>query len=226
MSARQILPSSRPVISPSLLSSDFARLAEEISAVEEGGADLLHVDVMDGHFVPNLTIGLPVIRAINKYASKPLDVHLMITNAEQYLQEYKDAGADILTVHQEACTHLHRTLTAIRDLGMAAGVSINPATPVSTLSEIIRECDLVLVMSVNPGFGGQSFIEHTHSKLRELRSLIAESGSSAVIEVDGGVTKDNAAAIVDSGADVLVSGSAIFGADNYRDYINAMKGVQ
>lgn len=219
------LPKRRPLIAPSILSSDFARLAEEIAAVEDAGADLLHVDVMDGHFVPNLTLGPPVIASAKKYARVPMDVHLMITNAEQYIGHYADAGADILTVHQEACTHLHRAVHAIKDRGMKAGVSLNPATPVSTLADILPEVNLVLIMSVNPGFGGQSFIEHSHKKIRELRAFAETLGCSDLsIEVDGGVNAENAPKLVESGVDILVSGSAIFSSGDYKNYIAKLRG--
>jgi ribulose-phosphate 3-epimerase len=219
-----IIPGKRPLIAPSLLSSDFVRLADEIAAIEEAGADLLHIDVMDGHFVPNLTIGPPVIRAINKCAGVPLDVHLMITNPEVYIEEYAHAGADILTVHQEACIHLHRTVNEIRAKGMLAGVSLNPSTPVSVLEDIIKSVDMVLLMSVNPGFGGQSFIERTYHKVEQLRAMAdRQDCPDLLIEVDGGVDAQNASTLVSKGVDILVSGSAVFSSGNYKDYIQSMR---
>jgi ribulose-phosphate 3-epimerase len=200
------------LIAPSLLSADFGRLADAIAQVERGGADLLHVDVMDGHFVPNITIGPVVVRAIRKAASVPLDVHLMIEDPDRYLDAFADAGASRISVHAEVLPHLHRTVHAIKALGVKAGVAINPSTPVGVLEDIIGDLDHVLVMSVNPGFGGQTFIPHSESKLRAVRQLLARVGSSAPIEVDGGVDHGNAARIVAAGADILVAGSAIFAA--------------
>ena len=200
------------LIAPSLLSADFGRLADEIAQVERGGADLLHVDVMDGHFVPNITIGPVVVRAIRKAASVPLDVHLMIEDPDRYLDAFADAGAARISVHAEVLPHMHRTVHAIKALGVKAGVAINPSTPVGVLEDIAGDLDHVLVMSVNPGFGGQTFIPHSESKLRAVRQLLARVGSSAPIEVDGGVDHGNAARIVAAGADILVAGSAIFAA--------------
>ena len=200
------------LIAPSLLSADFGRLADEIAQAERGGADLLHVDVMDGHFVPNITIGPVVVRAIRKAASVPLDVHLMIEDPDRYLDAFADAGAARISVHAEVLPHMHRTVHAIKALGVKAGVAINPSTPVGVLEDIAGDLDHVLVMSVNPGFGGQTFIPHSESKLRAVRQLLARVGSSAPIEVDGGVDHGNAARIVAAGADILVAGSAIFAA--------------
>lgn len=198
-------------IAPSILSADFAALGEAIQAVERGGADLIHVDVMDGHFVPNLTIGPPVVRALRRVASVPLDVHLMIEAPDRYLDAFAQAGARILTVHVEAVPHLHRTIAAIKGLGMQAGVALNPATPVGVLEDIAAELDLVLVMSVNPGFGGQSFIPHSVEKIRRLKALLNRVRSHAVIEVDGGIDDTTAGRVVEAGAEILVAGQAIFG---------------
>ncbi len=214
-------------ISPSILSADFARLGEEVRAVEEAGADFIHLDVMDGHFVPNLTIGPAIVEAVNGATSLPLDVHLMVTNPENYLDEFAAAGADYLTVHVEAQVHLHRTMTRIRELGMKAGVSLNPATPVSALEEILPLSDLILVMSVNPGFGGQGFIPSSLAKIRAIRKKIDDCGCGALIEVDGGIKTDNAAAVREAGADVLVSGSGVFGKgrDRYGETISLLRGT-
>lgn len=219
------LPTHRPLIAPSLLSCDFARIGDEVAALEHAGADLLHVDVMDGRFVPNLTIGPPVISAIDSVTNIPLDVHLMIVEPDRYLAAFQKAGASILTVHAEACTHLHRTLTAIRELGMFPGVSINPATPVHVLEEILPLADLVLVMSVNPGFGGQAFIASSVRKVKALRDMCtAIDREGMLIEVDGGVSVENAAALKDAGANVLVSGSALFRSGRYASYIAELRG--
>jgi ribulose-phosphate 3-epimerase len=198
-------------IAPSILASDFARLADEIRAVESGGADWIHLDVMDGHFVPNITIGPPVVRAVRACTDLPLDVHLMIEHPDRYLEAFANAGADILTVHQEACVHLHRTLQRIRELGVKAGVALNPATPLVTVEEVVPMVDLLLVMSVNPGFGGQSYIEATTDRLRRARALLDEIAPQAELEVDGGVEASNAGLIVSAGASVLVAGSAVYG---------------
>jgi ribulose-phosphate 3-epimerase len=198
-------------IAASILSADFARLGEEIAAVERGGADLIHVDIMDGHFVPNLTMGPPVVRSIRKVAKVPLDVHLMIEEPDRFLDAFVEAGASMISVHVEVLPHLHRTIQAIKALGAQAGVAINPSTPVGALEEIAPDVDHVLVMSVNPGFGGQTFIPRSESKIRAIRSLLAREGSRAVIEVDGGVDRTNAARLVDAGATILVAGNSIFG---------------
>jgi ribulose-phosphate 3-epimerase len=198
-------------IAASILSADFAKLGEEIAAVQRGGADLIHVDIMDGHFVPNLTMGPPVVRSIRKVAKVPLDVHLMIEEPDRYLDAFVEAGASMISVHVEVLPHLHRTIQAIKALGARAGVAINPATPVGTLEEIAPDLDHVLVMSVNPGFGGQTFIPRSESKIRAIRSLLAREGSRAAIEVDGGVDRTNAARLVDAGATILVAGNSIFG---------------
>jgi ribulose-phosphate 3-epimerase len=210
-------------IAPSILSSDFARLAEEVARVEAAGADWLHVDVMDGHFVPNLTIGPPIVEALRKVTQLPLDVHLMMTNADCFIQEFAEAGANYLTVHVEACPHLHRTVQSIKERGVKAGVTLNPATSLSTVEEIIGDADLLLIMSVNPGFGGQQFIPSVLQKIERARQLIDRTGSHALLEVDGGVKVDNAAHIIQAGADILVAGSAIFCSDDYRATIAAMR---
>jgi len=210
-------------IAPSILSADFARLADEVARVESAGADLLHIDVMDGHFVPNLTVGPPIVEALRKVTRLPLDVHLMMTNPDAFIQEFADAGADCLTVHVEACPHLHRTVQAIKERGVKAGVTLNPATSLTTVEEIITDADLLLVMSVNPGFGGQHFIASVLSKIAQARQLIDRSGSRAALEVDGGVKVDNAARIIQAGADILVSGSAIFSSPDYGRTIKALR---
>lgn len=210
-------------IAPSILSADFARLAEEVTAVERAGADFLHVDVMDGHFVPNLTVGPPIVEALRKVTKLPLDVHLMMTNPDFFIGEFADAGADYLTVHVETCPHLHRTVQSIKERGVKAGVTLNPATSLTTVEEIVGEADLVLVMSVNPGFGGQAFIPSVLKKIRSARRLIDDAGSGALLEVDGGVKVDNAAQIIAAGADVLVAGSAIFCNQDYAGTIAALK---
>lgn len=199
------------LLAPSILAADFANLQRDVELVNESAAHWFHLDVMDGVFVPNISFGMPVIQAIAKHAKKPLDVHLMIVDPDRYIQTFADLGSDVLTVHAEACPHLHRTLGAIRDAGMKAGVALNPHTPVETLRDVAGELDLVCLMSVNPGFGGQSFIERTYAKTKALRSLLDEEGAKdALIEIDGGVGIANARALVDAGADVLVAGSSVF----------------
>jgi ribulose-phosphate 3-epimerase len=214
------------LIAPSILSADFARLADEAAAVERAGADFLHIDVMDGHFVPNLTVGPPIVQALKKETKLPLDVHLMITNADAFIGEFARAGADYLTVHVEACPHLHRTVQSIKEQGVKAGVTLNPATPVYWLEEILPDVDLVLIMSVNPGFGGQTFIPSSLSKIRAVRKMLDRLGSQALLEVDGGVKVENAARVVEAGADVLVAGSAIFSSSDYAATIAALRGVK
>lgn len=199
------------IIAPSLLSADFANLQRDIKMINESKADWFHCDVMDGVFVPNISFGLPVIMAIKKHARKPLDVHLMIVEPDKYLAAFADAGAAIISVHYEACTHLHRTIQSMRQLGVLAGVAINPHTPVSFLSEVIANIDVVCMMSVNPGFGGQRFIKNTYGKIAELKELIHAKGSSAKIEIDGGVDQNNAAELIKAGADILVAGNSVFG---------------
>ena len=210
-------------ISPSILSADFSRLGEDVQAVDRAGADYIHIDVMDGHFVPNITIGPLVVEALRKVTDKPLDVHLMIENPDLYIADFAKAGADIITVHQEAVPHLHRTVQLIKSLGKKAGVSLNPATPVETLDIILDELDLVLIMSVNPGFGGQSFIPSALDKIRALRQRITERGLSTELEVDGGVKIDNIREVVAAGADVLVAGSAVFNTENYAATMTALR---
>jgi ribulose-phosphate 3-epimerase len=198
------------LIAPSVLAADFANLEREITMLNGSEADWIHVDVMDGVFVPNISMGLPVLESIKRHATKPIDVHLMIVEPERYVEAFRKAGADIISVHLEASPHLHRTVQFVRTLGARAGVAINPHTPVSSLREVIQDIDLVCLMSVNPGFGGQRFIERTYDKIRELASMIAETGSSARIEIDGGVNEANAGKLIHAGADVLVAGNFVF----------------
>lgn len=202
------------IIAPSVLSCDFANIQRDVEMINSSEADWFHVDVMDGVFVPNISFGFPVIKAIKKHATKPLDVHTMIVNPDQYVEEFAKAGTDILTVHYEACTHLHRTIQLIKANGMKAGVALNPHTPVSVLSEVITDLDLVLIMSVNPGYGGQKFIENAISKVAESKELIANKGSHALIEVDGGVNLKTGAQLIEAGADALVAGSFVFNSDD------------
>ena len=211
------------IIAPSVLASDFANLQSEIEMLNKSEAEWIHIDVMDGVFVPNISFGMPVIQAIKKHAKKTMDVHLMIVNPDQFISSFKEVGADILTVHYEACTHLHRTLQAIRNEGMKAGVALNPHTPISVLEDVILDIDLVCLMSVNPGFGGQSFIENTYKKVIQLKHMIEQSGSDAKIEIDGGVTDQNAHKLVTAGADVLVAGSFVFKAENPIETIKNLK---
>lgn len=213
----------RILLAPSILSADFTRLADAVAMVEAAGADLIHVDVMDGHFVPNLTIGPPVVRALKSVATAPLDVHLMIDNADTTVGWYLDAGADLVTVHVEACDHLHRVVQTIHAAGAKAGVSLNPATPASMLADIIADLDMVLVMSVNPGFGGQAFIPASVSKVSEVFRMIEESGSRAVIQVDGGIDERTAPLVAGAGARVLVAGNAVFGRPDPAAAIDAIR---
>ncbi|MFQ5328431.1 MAG: ribulose-phosphate 3-epimerase [Thermodesulfobacteriota bacterium] len=210
-------------IAPSILSADFARLGDEIKAVEEGSADYIHIDVMDGHFVPNITIGPFVVEAVRRITTLPLDVHLMIESPERAIPHFAAAGSDIMTVHAEACPHLHRTVQQIKELGVRAGVSLNPSTSVTVLDHILEELDLVLVMSVNPGFGGQQFIPSSLKKVREIRERLDASGCKAELEIDGGIKIANIGEASRAGADVFVAGSAVFGSDNYSDTIKSMK---
>jgi len=211
------------LIAPSILAADFANLQRDIEMINKSQADWFHIDVMDGVFVPNISFGMPVISAIKKHAKKPMDVHLMIVEPDKFISEFKKAGADILTVHYEVCQNLHRTIQAIHNEGMKAGVSLNPHTPISVLEDVIQDLDLVLVMSVNPGFGGQSFIENTYKKIIQLRDLIDKSGSKALIEVDGGVNDQNMPKLVAAGADVLVAGSFVFKSDDPTETIKNLK---
>jgi len=213
------------MMAPSILSADFSRLGEEIRAVEKGGADVIHVDVMDGHFVPNITIGPPVVASVRKITDLPLDVHLMIADADSYIDDFAKAGADWITVHVEACPHLHRTIGRIRELGKKAGAVLNPATPLGSLDEILADLDLVMLMSVNPGFGGQSFIRSSINKIRTLRKMIDERGLVTGIEVDGGVSPATIADVAGAGANIFVAGSAVFGQDDYAGVIREMKNI-
>ena len=210
-------------IAPSILSADFSKLGEEIKAVEEAGADWIHIDVMDGRFVPNITIGPVVVKSIRKVTDLPFDVHLMIVDPEKYIDSFIDAGADIITLHFEACTHIHRAVEYIKSKGKCAGVSINPATPVSILTEILPYVDLVLIMSVNPGFGGQKYIPTSTEKIKQLKNMIEKMTLTPLIEIDGGVTVENAKEIKDAGVDVLVAGSTVFKSDNYKETISKLK---
>jgi ribulose-phosphate 3-epimerase len=213
------------MLAPSLLSADFGNLARDIDIINSSRADWLHIDIMDGVFVPNISFGFPVLEYVKRLSKKPLDVHLMIVEPNKFIDECKNIGAMMMNVHYEACTHLHRTITAIRQAGMKAGVTLNPHTPVELLEDIVNEVDLVLIMSVNPGFGGQKFIENTYSKVARLRSMIERKDSKALIEVDGGVNLDNAANIYRAGADVLVAGNAVFRAPDISAAIEAFKNV-
>jgi ribulose-phosphate 3-epimerase len=214
----------RILIAPSILSADFSRLGEEVRAVEAAGADWMHLDVMDGHFVPNLTIGPAIVKAVDRVTSLPLDVHLMIANPAAFIEEFAKAGADYLVVHQEGQPHLHRLVGRIRELGAKAGVALNPSTPLDTLAEILPDIDLLLVMSVNPGFGGQSFIPGAVAKLRAAREMIDRVNPAVLLEVDGGIKADNAAAVREAGVDAIVSGSGIYGHGDYRAMIAGLKG--
>jgi ribulose-phosphate 3-epimerase len=217
--------SKNTLIAPSVLAADFANLQRDIEMINNSEADWFHIDIMDGVFVPNISFGMPVLDAISKHAQKTIDVHLMIINPDRYISTFKKLGADVLTVHYEACTHLHRTLQAIKAEGMKAGVALNPHTNVDLLEDVIQDIDLVCIMSVNPGFGGQSFIENTYSKVEKLKTLITRKNASTLIEIDGGVTNKNAAQLVQAGADVLVAGSFVFNAENPIATIQNLKEI-
>lgn len=214
---------SQVLLAPSVLAADFANLQHDIELINASEADWFHIDIMDGVFVPNISFGMPVLEAITKHATKTIDVHLMIVDPDRYIKTFKQLGADILTVHYEACTHLHRTLQAIKAEGMQAGVALNPHTPVHLLEDVIQDIDLVCLMSVNPGFGGQSFIENTYTKITQLKALITRKGAKTRIEIDGGVTDKNAKALADAGADVLVAGSFVFRSTNPTQTIAELK---
>ncbi len=210
------------LIAPSVLAADFSNLQRDIEMINESDADWFHIDIMDGVFVPNISFGMPVLRDIKKHAKKTLDVHLMIVNPDQYIETFASLGADILTVHYEACTHMHRTIQAIKATGMKAGIALNPHSSVNQLRDIIKDIDLVCLMSVNPGFGGQSFIENTYNKVKELKELIQSTGSVCQIEIDGGVTNKNAKKLVEAGANILVAGSYVFKSDNPTETISKL----
>ena len=212
-----------PLIAPSILAADFANLEREVKMINESQADWIHIDIMDGVFVPNLSMGVPVVEAINRHAKKPLDVHLMIVNPEKYVEAFQKAGAQVISVHLEACHHLHRNIQQVKSLGIKAGVAINPHTPISSLEEVIADIDLVCLMSVNPGFGGQKFIENTYQKVGDLKELISRKGSKALIEIDGGVNLQNASRLLQAGANVLVAGNFVFSSPKPQEVIQQLK---
>lgn len=214
-----------PIIAPSILAADFGNLQRDCEMVNQSIADWFHIDVMDGVFVPNISYGMPVIEAIKKHATKPLDVHLMIVQPERYIETFRKIGADFITVHWEACTHVHRTLAQIKETGCKAGIVLNPATPVSVLEDVLIDCDLVLLMSVNPGFGGQKFIEKTYDKVRKLKQMITEQELSTLIEIDGGVNLETGKKLVEAGADAMVAGSSVFAAKNPIEMISNLKAL-
>ena len=214
---------SSKLIAPSVLAADFANLQRDVEMINTSDADWFHIDIMDGVFVPNISFGMPVLKAISKHAEKTIDVHLMIVDPDRYIKTFAQLGSNILTVHYEACTHLHRTLQAIKAEGMKAGVALNPHTNINLLEDVINDIDLVCIMSVNPGFGGQSFIENTYNKVKQLKTLIDKKGASTLIEIDGGVTNKNAKQLIDAGADVLVAGSYVFGSSNPIETIKDLK---
>ena len=215
----------KPIIAPSVLAADFANLQRDVEMINNSEADWIHVDIMDGRFVPNISFGLPVCEAIQRHAKKPMDVHLMIEQPEKYLKAFKEAGAAVLTVHYEACAHLHRTLQEIKNLGCKTGVALNPHSNVGLLEDVIAAIDVVLIMSVNPGFGGQSFIENTYQKVKKVKEMIVRAGSGTLVEVDGGVNSHNAKPLVDAGADVLVAGSFVFRSADPPDTIRELKNI-
>ncbi|UII31130.1 ribulose-phosphate 3-epimerase [Fulvivirga ulvae] len=215
----------KPIIAPSILAADFANLQQEVEMLNESDADWIHIDIMDGIFVPNISFGIPVTEAISTHAKKPLDVHLMIEKPENYVEAFYKAGAASISVHYEACPHLHRNLQQIKDLGCKAGVAINPHTNVQLLEDIIHDIDIVCMMSVNPGFGGQKFIEHTYAKVRQLREIIVDAGAHTLIEIDGGVNQQNAKPLLDAGANILVAGSFVFKSSDPKDTITSLKNV-